>query len=319
MTGRRAPAPLALADPAGATGDATALPWQRSLPLSDGRRMEIRPVAPTDVDALGLLYSGLSQDDLHLRFFAAYRPPRSFFERMATVASRGGFGIVATVPDPIPRIVGEAQYAVLDNGDGELAITVAPDWRGWLGPLLLDALLAAAAARGVPNLEAEILVENRSMLALVRARGYATIDHEDFSVVRVLLGTVTTTPTWPGSHHRPRLLVEVRGGRWRAEAAARAAGWQVVTCPGPRPGPRPRCPVLEGSACPLVAGADVVVCGLDPEDAPGRAVRDAHAAATTPITVRTGEQGQPFDLHDADSVVVAALERLRPRGAAANP
>jgi hypothetical protein len=36
---------------------------------------------------------------------------------------------------------------------------------------------------------------------------------------------------WPGTHERPRLLVEVPGGRWHAEEAARAAGFQVLACP----------------------------------------------------------------------------------------
>ena len=71
-----------------------------------------------------------------------------------------GYGVVAVVDHPLEQIVGEADYFLLDNG--ELVITVAADWRGWLGPYLLDVLIEAAAARGVPNLEAEFLVERRA-------------------------------------------------------------------------------------------------------------------------------------------------------------
>lgn len=53
------------------------------------------------------------------------------------------------------RIVGEASYELLPNGAGELAITVAADQRGWIGPYLLDAMVEAAAAGGVPNVEAD--------------------------------------------------------------------------------------------------------------------------------------------------------------------
>jgi hypothetical protein len=97
-----------------------------------------------------------------------------------SVGSRtGGYGVVATVGADTAgadagRIVGEANYVPLANGDGELGMVVAADQRGWLGPYMLDALVDAAA-HGVPNLEAAVLVTNRSMLTLVRSRGYATL------------------------------------------------------------------------------------------------------------------------------------------------
>lgn len=222
----------------------------------------------------------------------------------------GGVGIVAAVAGPPPRIVGEADYA-LPNGDGELAVTVVADWRGWLGPLLLEALVQAAAARGVPNLEAEILVENRPMLALVRNRGFATLDHADYSVIRVLLGTHSSTPTWPGPHDRPRLLIEIPGGRWRGEEAARRAGWSVVTCPGPRPGAIPHCPVVAGGRCPLADGADVVLSALDPAQPGGAAVREGHSGAGHAAVIPLGRDTSPLNLQADDATIVAALDELR--------
>jgi hypothetical protein len=70
------------------------------------------------------------------------------------------------------------------DGNGEFTLTIASGWRGWLGPYLLDALVAAAAARGLPNLQADILTDNARMLALVSHRGYVTPDRE-FSQVRI--------------------------------------------------------------------------------------------------------------------------------------
>ena len=57
--------------------------------------------------------------------------------------------------------------------------------------------------------------------------------HDDWTVVRLLIGTGSERPTWPGEHDRLRVLVEVAGGRWHAEQEARAAGIQVLGCPGP--------------------------------------------------------------------------------------
>jgi len=166
----------------------------RTIALNGERAMVVRPTTPDDAEGLAQLYAGLSDDDVHLRFFAAYHPPRTFFERLARVAVDGqGFGLVAVIDDPDGPIVGEATYFLLDNGNGELAVTVARRWRGWLGPYLLDALRTSAAARGVPNLEAAILVENRRMLAIMRRHGYALMDGTDVTTVRLVVGTSTPT------------------------------------------------------------------------------------------------------------------------------
>ena len=287
--------------------------FQRSVPLPDGRTLVVRPVAPSDVPAFERLYEGLSPDDLRRRFFSVYHPSTEFLTRVAC-GEGGRVGLVAAVAD---EIVAEAHYAPLDDGDAEFAITVAPGWRGWLGPYLLDALVETAAARGVPNLQAEILLENTPMLAIVRARGYATLDHTDYSVVRVTIGTRSRTPSWPGAHDRPRILAEVPGGRWRNEDAARRQGFDVIVCPGPGRGRAARCPVLEGDPCPLASGADAVVSALRPDDPRSAeivaALHRLHPTVPLCLQQRDPTQG-PADASvppDAPSVeVLAVLRRL---------
>ena len=226
--------------------------------------MTVRPVEEDDLAGLRHLYDGLSIDDLHTRFFSAYHPPDKFLRDLTHAETDGGFRLVALVGD---ELVGEIGYASLPNGDAEFGIAVAAGWRGWLGPYLLDALVDAAAERGVPNLEAEILLENRRMLALVRHRGYATIDHDGWTTTRVVIGAAAgRVPTWPGSHDRPRVLVETPGGRWHSEGTARENGLQVIACPGPQGQPPDHCPVLRGEQCPLAAGADAIVFALRDDD-----------------------------------------------------
>lgn len=249
----------------------------RRVTLPQGRTLVLRPVSPDDVDGLAALYEGLSADDLYRRFFSGFRPSRGFLQREARIAARGGFGLVAvvySVPRDVGRIVAEASYELLPNGNGDLAITVAPRWRGWLGPFLFDALLEAAAARGVPNLEADVLAVNRQMLALVRWRGCALVPSEDWTSVRVVVGTRGRMPTWPRSHERPRVLVEIPGGRWSASRAAQAAGLQVLVCSGPREGHG--CPALSGEPCPLAAAADAIVVSHSPDDESWHALVEAH-------------------------------------------
>ena len=186
--------------------------------------MTVRNSDPDDVSGLTELYDGLSLDDRYHRFFSGSMP-KDFVEKWIHVTEQGGVGLVAVVANGGEHIVAEAGVALLPDGDGELALTVAREWRGWLGPFLLDALVQEAAARGIPNLQAEILVDNGAMFSLVRSRGYAILDHGDWSSVRVTIGTAGYPPDWPEADDRPRVLVETPGGRW---PAANAGGQRLA-------------------------------------------------------------------------------------------
>lgn len=247
----------------------------RRIDLPGARAITLRPIRPSDGPGLVAMFAGLGEDDLYRRFFAGHPPPASFVDHMTAVAERGGVGIVAEVEasDGTVRLVAEASFELLPDGNGELGITVAEGARGWLGPCLLDALVEAAAARDVPNLEAEVLVTNRRMLGLLEHRGLVVLGHDERpAVVRVAIGTGGRLPRWTGRHDRLRLLLELPGWRWHAEAAVRARGFDVLACPGPGHGAAP-CPLEAGAPCPLVAGADVVLCALSGER--GRALVEA--------------------------------------------
>lgn len=122
-------------------------PWIRNLELPDGRGLLLRPVSADDVDGLAELYRGLSMEDLHRRFFPISRPNRAFLERVTVVDERGGFGLVAQLShgDDDGRIVGDAGYELLPDGDGELAITMARP-----GPRAQPGAAAPGGHRGQP-------------------------------------------------------------------------------------------------------------------------------------------------------------------------
>ena len=164
-----------------------------TVSLSGGRALTIRAVTGADVEGLDALFEGLSNEDRYRRFFGFSHPGRGFLEQLAQAAEEGGYRLVAVVSGAADEIVAEAGYAMLPDGNGEFALTVAAGWRGWLGPYLLDALVAAAAARGVPNLQADILLENAQMLALVASRGYVTLGREPCQV-RVAIDAALPCP-----------------------------------------------------------------------------------------------------------------------------
>jgi hypothetical protein len=261
------------------------VPALRRVAIAGDRVLTVRRVDGRDVGGIRQLYSRLDDESRYRRFFSLLHPDDEFFERIVTVDERGGAGIVAVVTGHRGgrgRTVGEAGYELLPNGNGELAITVDPAWRGWLGPYLLDTLVEVAAARGVADLEAEILLTNEPMLSLIRARGFATVPREDWSVLRTVISTdrrpllgARPRPSWPDTGEHLRVLVEGAGARWRAQPAAADAGVELLGCPGPSRSAG--CPALVGQPCPLVAGADAVVVNLPPDRDDWNAVREAHA------------------------------------------
>jgi hypothetical protein len=162
--------------------------------LSGDRTLTVRTVTGADAEGLDALFEELCDEDRYSRFFGLSHPGRKFVEQMTRAEDEGGYRLVAVVSGPQERIVAEAGYALLPDGNGEFALTVDVGWRGWLGPYLLDALAAAAAARGVPNLQADILVTNVRMLALVSSRGYTTL-HREPSEIRVAIDAAQPRPS----------------------------------------------------------------------------------------------------------------------------
>ncbi len=286
--------------------------------LADGRRLVVRAAGRDDLDAVEALYGRLSTDDLRLRFFVGHAPPTGTTMRWLTGSERGGLAMVAEVVehDGSTLVVAEAGFALLDDGDGELAITVDPRWRGWLGGWLLDLLVDQAAHRGIPNLQAEVMVQNRTMLALLRHRGHAVVTHPDWETIRLVISTEGYTPGWPPRSERPHLLVTAAGGRWRGETAAEEAGFEVRTCPGPGGRDRP-CPLATGERCPLLDGADAVVLDLVPRTPETADLADTLAGRGIPLVVtrRGGDDRSAGPCQRAADIVEQLADQLLDRPA----
>lgn len=243
--------------------------------LPSGERLVIRDVTAADETALGRLFASLSEEDRYRRFFSCFHPDDRFLRRLVTVGERGGAALVAEITAAgaaTPRVVAEGEFVLLPNGNGELSMVVAAPFRGWLAPFLLDVLVEVAAGMGVPNLEADVLSQNGPMLAVLRHRGMAVIPRDDWSIVRVCIGTAGPGPTWPPRSSGRRVLVEVPGGRWTD--AQGDDDLVVLACSGPSPSCR--CPLLDGERCRLVEGADEVVVVPRAGDEAWSALLDAH-------------------------------------------
>lgn len=236
--------------------------------------LTIRRIRYDDLDGLAALYESLSAEDRYRRFFSPLVVPRHTLEGWVSLAPPDGVGLVAEVThrDERRELVGHADFHLLPDGNAELAITVAQPWRGGVGGRLLDGLRDEAAALGIANLEAELLVTNRPMHTLLAHRGAVTTARPEFSFERLIVSTTGGVPSWWPDAAHPRLLIEHPGWPGIAKLLA-AEGWTVVACPGPAS--RPGCPALAGKVCPLAAGADAIALLLP--EAAGEELRLAHA------------------------------------------
>lgn len=265
------------------------------IDLADGRQMVVRTTTADDAERICGLYDELDRADRQRRFFGWFTPRIEWCRRWAGIGERGGFGVIVLVGGADGDVVvAEAGYAMRVDGDGDLAITVAAPWRGWLGAYLLDVLVRQASSVGLRSLQAEVLLENGPMLSLLSRRDPVALGHDD-GVVRLSIGTSGTIADWPPDESRPRILIEVAGRRWSGEAAAERAGLATMLCAGPDHRSTHGCPVLEGGTCPLADGADAIVVLLDPDDERNQQLVEAHhhRSPETPIVVRHRHDAEP--------------------------
>ncbi len=139
--------------------------------LRDGRTCHLRPIHADDDVRLARFHSQLSAETIYFRFFAPY-PELSdrdisrfvnvdFHDRVALVATEGG------------ELIAVARFDRLSPRDAEVAFVVRDDHQSrGLGAVLLEHLAAAAWEVGLRRFVAEVLPNNRRMLATFREAGY---------------------------------------------------------------------------------------------------------------------------------------------------
>jgi acetyltransferase len=165
------------------------------------RSPRIRPIRRTDAPAVQAFVGALSERSRMLRYFRPLRElPAHLLDRLIEADGTRDRAFVALENGRRDaRIVGLAQYALEDHASCEFALVVADEWQGrGLGRRLLLALLDTARQAGVRRMYGDVLRENRAMLALARALGFAVgqspLDVAALRVTRVLEGAARPTP-----------------------------------------------------------------------------------------------------------------------------
>lgn len=144
---------------------------EREVTLRDGSRLRLRPIRPADQDRLIAFYDRLSRHTAYQRFFAVMkRLPPDWARLLANVDYERRLALIAEQGTPeAPELVGVARYEPTDQADtAEIAFVIQDGWQNrGLGTLMLDALLAAADARGIRRFRAYVLAANMRMIDLL--------------------------------------------------------------------------------------------------------------------------------------------------------
>ncbi len=144
--------------------------------------MNIRPVRPDDARLMQTFLQGLGDESRRHRFHGAVNVCSGGLLRLMTCADgrRHVAWVVVGMAAGGPRLLGEARFVCSASGDeAEIALAVADDCRGHgVADRLMQTLAAAAGARGVRRLRAEVERSNQRMRAFVHRHGFAEADAE---------------------------------------------------------------------------------------------------------------------------------------------
>jgi acyl-CoA synthetase (NDP forming)/L-amino acid N-acyltransferase YncA len=167
--------------------------------LRDGTIAVIRPLEPADLPALVELHESVSDDSLRLRFFS----PSRYAAREYVKHLRDAPDTRALVLEREGRICALATAEPVEPGAAEVAFLVADDLHGMgVGSLLLEHLAAACRGCGVRRFLAEVLWENRAMLDVFLAAGFAVVRHSEGASVTVEMDTVASAEAVAAADHR---------------------------------------------------------------------------------------------------------------------
>ncbi|WP_066589003.1 bifunctional acetate--CoA ligase family protein/GNAT family N-acetyltransferase [Cellulomonas timonensis] len=159
--------------------------WEADVVLRDGSTTHVRPIRPTDADALQAFHVAQSERSTYLRFFATLtRLPDRDLARFTHVDHDDRVALVAVTADE--QIIGVARYDRVGSDEAEVAFNIADAHHGrGLGSVLLEHLAAAARERGVRRFTADVLPQNGKMIGVFREAGYAVRQSIEDGVVTV--------------------------------------------------------------------------------------------------------------------------------------
>jgi acetyltransferase len=186
---------VAVADAAVAPRQAMAIrpypsEWETEFQLAGRGTIRVRPIRPDDEARYSRFLSGVSADDMRMRFFTPRRElNHAFVARLTQIDYAREMAFVA-LDAPGGELLGVVRFtADPDYRKGEFAVLVRSDLKGrGLGWHLMQHLIDYARAERLEQLHGEVLAVNTTMLQMCRELGFSVaIEPGDMALRRVSL------------------------------------------------------------------------------------------------------------------------------------
>jgi nucleotide-binding universal stress UspA family protein len=266
--------------------------------LPDGAAAAVRPIEPSDREALRAGFERLSPESRYRRFFTPMpRLSNRDLDYLTKIDHHDHEALIA-LDETGHNIVGVARYVRTGPDEAEPAIVVADDWQGrGLGRRLLTTLADRARDEGIQRFRAPVLAENEAALRLLGTLG----EHWQRQEGNEVEVHIELTPA-PGD--RRTLLALLRG------AAVGTVKPAVAVLD--RLGLRARYGVPDRAL-----QANTIVVGIDPFELGGAAVRvAAELAPALGSRIQLVGARRPLidDEHEAEAAIERAADQLRARG-----
>lgn len=162
--------------------------------LKNGLQVTIRAIRPDDKEAFMAAFKELESRTVYLRFFGQKKGLTPQELKQATeVDFTGTVALAICIQDgEREKIIGAGRYIVFGDTEppdrAEVAFTVEEDYQGLgIGSMTLRHLTRIAKERGIAHFEADVLRENKGMLAVFNRSGLPVKQKRVEGVVHVTL------------------------------------------------------------------------------------------------------------------------------------
>jgi acetyl coenzyme A synthetase (ADP forming)-like protein len=182
--------------------------YETEVLLKDGSKMMLRPIKSEDIDHWLTFVSRLSRRTKYFRFHSLPKLGREDAIRFCTVDYTDTFAFVAEVlRDKGRDIVAIGRYYRLSNRySAEVALAIEDAFQGkGIGTKLMEWLANVARDNGITSFEADVLAENREMLAVFRDYGFHITSGLDEGVYHITFPIAQTKMVVKREEERERL------------------------------------------------------------------------------------------------------------------
>ena len=157
--------------------------WTGNVVLGDGETVHIRPIRPDDAPALAAFHRRQSSDSTYRRYFSP-KPELSGAElaHFTNVDLVDRAGLVVERAGDFIAWASYERWPGRDDADAAFQVDDADHGKG-IATLLLEHLAALARSNGIARFTAEVLADNRPMLAVFSRAGWPVERHFESGVI----------------------------------------------------------------------------------------------------------------------------------------